>query len=117
MTFRNLPLTPEQDAEIHGYIERCKRRGESWDTLALDYTLNEMLRENEERTIGERVPRVLALLAVEKAAAEELADGRTMPSPHLRVLAVAAGLEPFATLDELEDEAYRIKNELLAANK
>lgn len=44
MTFRNLPLTPEQDAEVRAYIEGCKARGEPWDTLALDFMLEDMLR-------------------------------------------------------------------------
>jgi hypothetical protein len=39
MTFRNLPLTPEQDAEVRAYIEGCKARGEPWDVLELCYIL------------------------------------------------------------------------------
>lgn len=44
MTFRNLPLTPEQDAEVRAYIETCKARSEPWDTLGLDFILKDMLR-------------------------------------------------------------------------
>lgn len=42
-TFRNLPITAEQDAEIRAYIARCEAEGCSWDTLALDYMINEFL--------------------------------------------------------------------------
>lgn len=41
--FRGLPFTPGRDAEIRSYIERCEAIGASWDTLALDYLINEML--------------------------------------------------------------------------
>lgn len=41
--FRNLPITPEQDAEIREYIARCEAQGCAWDTLALDYMINDFL--------------------------------------------------------------------------
>lgn len=44
-TFRNLPLTPEQDAQVRAYIRAQEARGEPWDTLELDYLLRELLRE------------------------------------------------------------------------
>ena len=44
MTFRNLPLTPEQDAEVRAYIEARRARREPWDTLGLDFMLKDMLR-------------------------------------------------------------------------
>ncbi|WP_094299022.1 hypothetical protein [Noviherbaspirillum autotrophicum] len=42
-TFRNLPITPEQDAEIREYIASCEAQGCAWDTLALDYMINDFL--------------------------------------------------------------------------
>jgi hypothetical protein len=57
MTFRNLPLTPEQDAEVRAYIEGCEARGEPWDVLELCYILGvyprgadlqELPRENDD---------------------------------------------------------------------
>jgi hypothetical protein len=42
-TFRGLPLTPEQDAEIRHYIKRKKQRSEDWDTPELDDMLRDML--------------------------------------------------------------------------
>jgi hypothetical protein len=34
-TFRGLPLTPEQDAEVRHYIKKNKQRGKRWDTPEL----------------------------------------------------------------------------------
>jgi hypothetical protein len=42
-TFRGLPLTPEQDAEIRHYIKKKKQRGEAWDTPELAAMLQDML--------------------------------------------------------------------------
>jgi hypothetical protein len=42
-TFRGLPLTIEQDAEIRHYIKRKKQRGEPWSTPELDAMLKDML--------------------------------------------------------------------------
>lgn len=42
-TFRGLPLTPEQDAEIRHYIKVCKQQGKPWDTAELDAMLRDML--------------------------------------------------------------------------
>ena len=42
-TFRGLPLTPEQDAEVRHYIKVKKRHGEPWDTPELDAMLKDML--------------------------------------------------------------------------
>lgn len=67
-TFRGLPLTPEQDAEIRHYIKVRKQHGKPWDTPELDAMLRDMLEppsedENEEdlgddfgsaRTVAER---------------------------------------------------------------
>ncbi|QDZ26573.1 hypothetical protein [Noviherbaspirillum sp. UKPF54] len=113
MTFRNLPLTPDQDAEVRAYIERCNAVGEPWDTLQLDYMINDMLRENEERAIGARVPRVLLLLTVESMARDEGYAGRRMPSTQLRELAAEAGLDRFLSPGDLADVARRQLDELI----
>lgn len=42
-SFRGLPLTPEQDAEIRHYINVKKRHGEPWDTPELSAMLRDML--------------------------------------------------------------------------
>jgi hypothetical protein len=42
-TFRGLPLTPEQDAEVRHYIKKKKQRGEEWDTPELRAMLHDML--------------------------------------------------------------------------
>ena len=42
-TFRGLPLTAEQDAEVRHYIKDRTRRGLPWDTPELSAMLNDML--------------------------------------------------------------------------
>ncbi|MGF6757167.1 hypothetical protein [Paraburkholderia sp. GAS334] len=42
-TFRGLPLTPEQDAEIRHYIKKKKQHGAPWDTPELEAMLRDML--------------------------------------------------------------------------
>jgi hypothetical protein len=42
-TFRGLPLTAEQDAEIRHYIKVKKQHGEPWDTPELNDMLRDML--------------------------------------------------------------------------
>jgi hypothetical protein len=42
-TFRGLPLTPEQDAEVRHYIKVRKQRGLPWDTPELSAMLDDML--------------------------------------------------------------------------
>lgn len=42
-TFRGLPLTPEQDAEIRHYIKVRKQHGKPWDTPELAAMLRDML--------------------------------------------------------------------------
>ncbi|RDK00871.1 hypothetical protein [Paraburkholderia lacunae] len=42
-TFRGLPLTPEQDAEVRHYIKIKKRHGAPWDTPELAAMLRDML--------------------------------------------------------------------------
>src|ERR1700737_743715 len=42
-TFRGLPLTPEQNAEIRHYIKVCKQQGKPWNTPELAAMLRDML--------------------------------------------------------------------------
>ncbi|HHL4078484.1 MULTISPECIES: hypothetical protein [unclassified Burkholderia] len=42
-TFRHLPLSSEQDAEIRHYIKRKEQRGDQWDTQELAMMLEDML--------------------------------------------------------------------------
>jgi hypothetical protein len=42
-TFRGLPLTPEQDAEIRHYIKQKKQHGAPWDTPELAAMIGDML--------------------------------------------------------------------------
>lgn len=42
-TFRGLPLTDEQDAEVRHYIKKKKQHNEPWDTQELAAMLKDML--------------------------------------------------------------------------
>lgn len=42
-TFRGLPLTAEQDAEVRHYIKKKMQHGEPWDTPELTALLKDML--------------------------------------------------------------------------
>ncbi len=52
-TFRGLPLTPEQDAEIRHYIKVCKQHGKPWDTPELDAMLRDMLEPPSDEEAGD----------------------------------------------------------------
>lgn len=52
-TFRGLPLTPEQDAEIRHYIKVRKQHGKPWDTPELDAMLRDMLEPPDEGDLGD----------------------------------------------------------------
>jgi hypothetical protein len=43
-TFRGLPLTPEQDAEIRHYIKQKKQHGAPWDTPELAAMIGDVYR-------------------------------------------------------------------------
>lgn len=68
-TFRALPLTPDQDAEIRHYIRGKIRHGAPWDTPELDSMLADMLTppRNEDGEYGATVDETKA--ATERAAA------------------------------------------------
>jgi hypothetical protein len=52
-TFRGLPLTAEQDAEVRHYIKKKKQRGEPWDTPELQAMIQDMLEPPaEDETFG-----------------------------------------------------------------
>jgi hypothetical protein len=52
-TFRGLPLTPEQDAEIRHYIKVRKQRGKPWDTPELAAMLRDMLEPPGDGDLGD----------------------------------------------------------------
>ncbi|KVH04263.1 MULTISPECIES: hypothetical protein [Burkholderia] len=73
-TFRHLPLSPEQDAEIRHYIKRKEQRGEQWDTQELAMMLGDMLApppgddEKPEPTVEEtRLACEFALASIDEA--------------------------------------------------
>jgi hypothetical protein len=68
-TFRGLPLTPEQDAEVRHYIKRKKQHGAPWDTPELTAMLEDMLAPpgNEDGGLGATVDETRA--ATERATA------------------------------------------------
>jgi len=68
-TFRGLPLTSEQDAEVRHYIKRKKQHGAPWDTPELETMLEDMLQppSNEDGEPGATVDETNA--ATERATA------------------------------------------------
>lgn len=67
-TFRGLPLTAEQDAEIRHYIKVKKKHGEPWDTPELNDMLRDMLEppSNDEEEFDDSADETKA--AAERAA-------------------------------------------------
>lgn len=67
-TFRGLPLTAEQDAEIRHYIKVKKQHGEPWDTPELNDMLRDMLEppSNDEEEFDDSADETKA--AAERAA-------------------------------------------------
>ncbi len=51
-TFRGLPLTPEQDAEVRHYIKVRKQQHRQWNTPELDAMLRDMLQPPDEDADG-----------------------------------------------------------------
>jgi hypothetical protein len=68
-TFRGLPLTAEQDAEVRHYIKKKKQHGEPWDTLELAAMLKDML----EPPIDDEDEELDAVTEEDKEAAERAA--------------------------------------------
>ncbi len=52
-TFRGLPLTPEQDAEVRHYIKVRKQHGKPWDTPELAAMLRDMLEPPDEDALDQ----------------------------------------------------------------
>ncbi len=68
-TFRGLPLTQEQDAEIRHYIKQKKQHGAPWDTPELEAMLADMLvpPSNDDEELGAAADETKA--AAERATA------------------------------------------------
>lgn len=68
-TFRGLPLTVEQDAEIRHYIKKKKQHGEPWDTPELTAMLKDMLEppSDDDEGLGDMADETIA--EAERAAA------------------------------------------------
>jgi hypothetical protein len=68
-TFRGLPLTPEQEAEVRHYMKRQKQHGVPWDTPELAAMLRDMLEPpgNDDGGPGATVEETIA--ATERATA------------------------------------------------
>ncbi|SDY26810.1 hypothetical protein SAMN04515617_11224 [Collimonas sp. OK242] len=77
-SFRGLPLTPEQDAEIRHYITVKKRHGEPWDTPELSAMLKDMLEppseDDEEDEFGASLDQTKAVAERAAAAIEDIID-------------------------------------------
>ncbi|GJH01165.1 hypothetical protein [Paraburkholderia terrae] len=98
-TFRGLPLTAEQDAEVRHYIKRQKQHSAPWDTPELDAMLTDMLAPpvddddeasgaalDEARSVTERATASLDESMEPVEASEELnaaieAEGMKRPMP------------------------------------
>ena len=68
-TFRGLPLTVEQDAEIRHYIKKKKQHGEPWDTPEWTAMLKDMLEppRDDDEELGDMADETIA--DAERAAA------------------------------------------------
>jgi hypothetical protein len=68
-TFRDLPLTPEQDAEVRHYIKKKEQHGAPWNTPELAAMLRDMLEppSDDDGGLGSAVDETKA--ATERATA------------------------------------------------
>jgi hypothetical protein len=68
-TFRGLPLTAEQDAEVRHYIKKKMQHGQPWDTPELAAMLQDMLEPpgDDEEEVDDAASEMKA--AAERAAA------------------------------------------------
>jgi hypothetical protein len=67
-TFRGLPLTAEQDAEVRHYIKVQMQRHLPWDTPELDAMLRDMIQPPEVADVGDEVEADEARAAAERAS-------------------------------------------------
>jgi hypothetical protein len=93
-TFRGLPLTPEQDAEVRHYIKKRKQRGEPWDTPELTAMLRDMLHPPDS-----------------DEASDEEADGEARAFAERASASVDEGIDPIENSEEwhaaMEAEAMK----------
>ncbi|KAG8153551.1 hypothetical protein [Burkholderia catarinensis] len=68
-TFRGLPLTAEQDAEVRHYIKDRTRRGLPWDTAELSAMLKDMLQPPDDGDGDVASPADETIAAAERATA------------------------------------------------
>lgn len=91
-TFRGLPLTAEQDAEVRHYIKKKKQHGEPWDTPELAAMLQDMLEppgdEDEEEGLDDTAEEIKA--AAERAAASIDEDMEPIEASEERTAAMEA---------------------------
>ncbi|HWW07856.1 hypothetical protein [Collimonas sp.] len=76
-SFRGLPLTPEQDAEVRHYITVKKRHGEPWDTPELNAMLKDMLEppsDDDEEEFGASLDPTKAVAERAAASIEDIID-------------------------------------------
>src|ERR1700684_1838249 len=75
-TFRGLPLTPEQDAEVRHYIKKKKQHGAPWDTPELEAMLRDMLEppSDDDGELGSTVDETRAATEREPATVDETMD-------------------------------------------
>ncbi|MEZ0603931.1 hypothetical protein ACAX43_17490 [Paraburkholderia sp. IW21] len=68
-TFRGLPLTPEQDAEVRHYIKKKEQHGAPWNTPELADMLRDMLEppDNDDGELDATLDEAMA--ATERATA------------------------------------------------
>ncbi|MCP3727544.1 hypothetical protein M3I53_31250 [Paraburkholderia sp. CNPSo 3272] len=67
-TFRGLPLTAEQDAEVKHYIKVQMQRHLPWDTPELDAMLRDMIQPPEIADAGDEIEADEARAAAERAS-------------------------------------------------
>ncbi|MGT2431973.1 hypothetical protein ACU4GI_26185 [Cupriavidus basilensis] len=91
-TFRGLPLTPEQDAEVRHYIKKQKQRSAEWDTPELAAMLADMLRppSNEDEDEDFDPTAEDAKAASERAAASVDEDMDPIEAGEERIAAMEA---------------------------
>jgi hypothetical protein len=75
-SFRGLPLTQEQDAEVRHYIKVKKRHGEPWDTPELSAMLKDMLEPpgEDEEEFGDGLDPTKAVAERAAATIEDIID-------------------------------------------
>ena len=75
-TFRGLPLTPEQDAEVRHYIKKKEQHDAPWDTPELAAMLRDMLEPpgDDDGELGATVDEAKAATERATASVDETMD-------------------------------------------